>query len=114
MKNLKTILFVLVLFLGIRNSYGQDQKPQTVVIKTFEIFGAKGSKMVVTSPDGESKTIELQRIDPGNYLIGTGENNAILQSEINQWKKQGFKLDGLSTSVAGSLVLTTIILSNEE
>lgn len=114
MKNLKQFLVVSVFLLGITNSYAQDKIPQTVIIRTFELFGTKGSQMVVTSPDGTSKTVELKKIDPGNYFIGTGDNNAIIQSEINEWKKQGFTIDGLATIASTGLLLTTIILSKDE
>jgi hypothetical protein len=114
MKNIKQILVFSIFLFGITDSYAQDKIPQTVIIKTFEIFGGKGSQMVVTSPDGTSKAVELKRVDPGNYLIGTNDNNAIVQSEINEWKRQGFTIDGLSTIASTGLLLTTIILSKDE
>lgn len=114
MKNLKLLLCIAVLFLAITPIYAQDKTPQTVIIKTFELFIGKESQMVVTSPDGTSKNIQLQNVDSKNYAIGTGNNNAIVQSEIDRWKKQGFEIEGLSTTVSGALLLTTIILSKDE
>lgn len=91
----------------------QEVNPQTVIIRAFE-HNRKSSKMVVTSPDGATKSIELSNVDL-NSFEGNESNSKIMQSEINKWKRKGFSIDGLSTqSNYLGVIITTIILSKEE
>lgn len=116
MKNLKMITLVMtMLFLGINKLSAQENTAQTVIIRTFELFGGGNeSQMIVTSPDGTTKTTGLKNIDAKNYSICVGNNNNILQSEINHWKNKGFILDDVSNTAAGSLMTTMFILTKEK
>ena len=113
MKNLKIIVFTVIPFLISNQSYSQEKTAHTVLIRTFEVFGGKQSKMVVITPEGETKTIELKEISPKDYSIGSGENNIEVQSEINHWKNQDFVLDGVSNTSVASVLITTYVLSKE-
>lgn len=116
MRNLKlTTLIAFMLFLGINKLSAQEKTAQTVIIRTFELFGGGGnqSQMIVTSPDGTTKTTELKNIDSKSYSIGVGNNNVVLQAEINHWKNQGFILDDMSTTMAGALMTTMFVLNKE-
>lgn len=117
MKNLKMITLVMtMLFLGINKLSAQENTAQTVIIKTFEFFGGGGvvSQMYVTSPEGATKTVELKNIDHKNYSIGVGNNNVVLQSEINHWINQGFALEDVSNTTSGGLLLTIFVLTKEK
>ena len=102
MKHVKLILLALtaILFLEIG-------------IRVFEHNRGNSSKMVTTSPDGATKSIELANIHLGSF-DGNENNSVIIQSEINNWKNQGFSIDGLSSqSTYVGAIITTIILSKE-
>ncbi|MNK08288.1 hypothetical protein D3C87_262180 [compost metagenome] len=117
MKNLKMITLVMtMLCLGINKLSAQESTAQTVIIRTFELFGGGGnqSQMIVTSPDGTTKTTGLKNIETKNYSIGVGNNNTVLQSEINHWKNQGFILDDVSNTVAGALMTTIFVFTKEK
>ena len=117
MKNIKLIVLTVsaILFLGIGNGNAQEKESQTVIIRAFEIHTGKKSHMMVTYPDGLTKSTELSVINSGSFE-GNDGNSLIIQSEINNWKKQGFIIDDLSTTASSSgtpAIITTIILSKE-
>jgi hypothetical protein len=116
MKNLKMITFVItMLFLGINKLSAQENTAQTVIIRTFEFYGEGiQSQMIITSPDGTTKTTELKNIDSKKYSIGIGNNNVVIQSEINHLKNQGFILDDVSNTVDGALMVTMFVLTKEK
>lgn len=101
-----TLMVTMISFQGM----AQEVKSETVIIRTLEIW-KKSSKMVVTSPDGTTKSIELSNVD-GVSFEGNESNSVIIQSEINKWKSKGFSIDGLTSqsNYAGAMI-TTIILS---
>jgi hypothetical protein len=104
---LLTLMMTVVSFQG----KAQDKEPQTVIIRAFESF-REGSKMVTTSPDGATKSIELTNVDIVSFE-GNESNSVIIQSEINYWRSQGYSIDGLSHSIATGII-TIIILSKKE
>ncbi|MGV3610414.1 MAG: hypothetical protein ACO1N0_05670 [Fluviicola sp.] len=107
------LLAALFLFFGMSQAAAQEKNPQTVIIRAFEFSFSEESRMTVTSPDGSTKVIELTFIDSGT-LYGDAENSVIIQSQINEWKKQGFEIDGMSTqSSDAARIVTTIILSKD-
>lgn len=115
MKNQKRgfLIAVLFLFFGIAQATAQEKDPQTVIIRAFEFTSGKASHMTVTLPDGTINSIGLSVVNIGSFE-GENENGKIIQSQINEWKKQGFELNGLSTNTTyyGGII-TTIILSKE-
>lgn len=116
MKNVKLILLVgtTMLFLGMGNVNAQQKESQTVIIRVFENTRGNSSKMIITSPDGSTNSIELETLNI-NSFEGNENNSIIMQSEINNWKNQGFSIDGLSSlSNYVGAIITTIILSKDE
>lgn len=116
MENKKHLLLTLTLFLflGIAQASAQEKDPQTVIIRAFEFSFREASRITVTNPDGSTKTIELSLVD-SRTLEGDAFNSVLIQSQINEWKKQGFKIDAMSTQVSDpARIVTTIILSKDE
>lgn len=110
--NLIAVLILLMTVVSFQVS-AQNTQPETVIIRTFEA-NKKSSTMVVTSPDGSIKSIELTNVDIVSFE-GNQDNSVIIQSEINRWKSQGFTIDGLSSfSNYVGVIITTIILSKKE
>ncbi|MBW7867328.1 MAG: hypothetical protein H3C31_03265 [Brumimicrobium sp.] len=112
MKNVKLILLAVIamLFLGTGNMSAQEKS--TVIIRVYEEYKTN-SHLAIISPDGTLKSIDLKNMKPGNFY--ESDNNLIvIQSEIDNWKKQGFKVDGISNTTAVTALITTIILSKEE
>lgn len=112
--NSQTLLITLFfLFLGMASATAQEKNPETVIIRAFELTKGKSSHMTVTSPEGLTKSIGLENVDLGTFEGDSG-NSIIIQSEINQWKKEGFEIDEMSTQMTylGGIV-TTIILSKD-
>ena len=114
MKNQKRVLLITVLFLffGMVAATAQEKNPQTVIIRAFEL-PSKASHMTVTNPEGTIQTIELSVVDLKTFEGASG-NSELIQAQINEWKKQGFVVDGLSTlsSLVGGII-TTIVLSKD-
>jgi hypothetical protein len=112
MKKVRLVLVAVVamLFLGI----GSVNAQETVIIKVYDIPMMVKSRMIVITPSGESKIVELKNINAKNLDEATIENYKIVQNEITIWKKEGYKIDGLSNSSLGDAVITTIILSKDE
>ena len=107
------LLAALFLFLGMAWAAAQEKNPQTVIIRTFEFSFGEESRMTVTAPDGSTKVIELTFID-ARTLYGDAENSVIIQSQINEWKKQGFDIDAVSSQTSDAAkIITTIILSKD-
>lgn len=115
MKNLKLTLVAVtaILFLGMSNVNAQAQK--TVIIKTYELAGSLfKSKMVVTDPSGKTETIIMKTLNWGKIENIVAENSAILQDEINKWKKEGYVIDGLTSGGLGDgIMVTTVVLSKD-
>ena len=113
MKNVKLIVLTVsaILFLGMGNLNAQEKESQTVIIRVFEQHRGTTSQMVTTNPDGSTKSTKLIKVDIGSFE-GNESNSIIVQSEINNWKNQGFTIDGLSSqsNLVGAIT-TTIILS---
>ena len=109
--NLITVLLLLMTVVSFQVS-AQNVLPQTVIIRTFEA-SKKNSSMVITSPNGSIKSVELANVDIISFE-GNKDNSVIIQSEINKWKSQGFTIDGLSSfSNYVGVIITTIILSKK-
>ena len=115
MENKKQLFLaaILFLFLGTSQGMAQEKDPQTVIIRAFELSSGKASHLTVTLPDGTINSIDLSVVDLKTFQ-GESGNSTIIQSQINEWKKQGFELDGLSaiSTYLGGMV-TTIILSKD-
>lgn len=109
-----SLMALLVLMMVSFQGNAQKKAPETVIIRAFEHHRGTESQMVVTSPDGATKSIKLINVDLKSFE-GNEDNSIIIQSEINTWKNQGFSIDGLSTqsNYIGTIV-TTIILSKKE
>jgi len=116
MKNVKRILLTItvMLFLGVGNVNAQENEPQTVIINVYEFPTMFQSRVFVTQPDGNLKTFDLKKIDYKSMEDAIQNNNALIQTEINLWKKSGFEIDGFSNSAMGNARVTTIILSQKE
>lgn len=115
MKNVRLMLaFIAILFLGMGNVNAQNVENQTVIIRVFEHNRGNSSKMIITSPDGSTKLIDLATVNL-NSFEGNENNSVIMQTEINNWKNQGFSIDGLTSqsNYIGAMI-TTIILSKKE
>ena len=115
MKNVRLMVLATIttLFMGINNINAQEKEYQTVIIRTFECNSIPNSSHIsITSPDGSTKIIELNNfamtIKNSEFDI---KNSIAIQSEINNWKKQGFIIDGVSNAVYSNALVTTIILS---
>ena len=107
------MLAVLFLFFGTAEAIAQEKNPQTVIIRAFEFSFGEESRMTVTAPDGSTKVIELSFID-SRALYGDAENSVLIQSQINEWKKQGFEIDAVSTQTSDAAkIITTIVLSKD-
>jgi len=110
-----SLIALLALMMVSFQGMAQEKDPQTVIIRVFEqhIRGTV-SQMVITSPDGTIKSIELTNVNLKSFEGNEG-NSVIIQSEINSWKNQGFSIDGLSSqSNYIGVMITTIILSKEK
>lgn len=112
MKNVKLIFLAVtaMLFLGMGSVSAQEKS--TVIIRVYEEYKTN-SHIAIVSPDGTIKTIDLKNMKPGNFNE-SNTNLSIVQSEINVWKKQGFKVDGIANTTAVTALITTIILSKDE
>lgn|SRR5690554_875879 len=117
MKKIKLMLVALVavLFMGVGSVNAQGKNPQTVIIKVYEApFTSFKAQMVITEPSGTSRSIDLKNINIKSLKEEVSGNSLLIQSEINNWKKEGYQINGMSGSSLGNISITTIILSNDE
>lgn len=114
MKNVRLMVLatIAMLFIGMTNIDAQEKEPQTVVIRVFEFSLAK-SKMYVTQPNGETQIIPLDSPKIGNIDEVFPKNDVLLQSQINNWKKQDFHVDGMTSYLFGDAHIIMVILTKE-
>jgi len=113
---MKTVFFIIstLLLMGVSTLAAQNT-PQTVIIRMWE--SVTMSQIITTKPDGKVDRTPLQKGGHYHkyYNEKSIENNSLLfQSEINKWKKEGFKIDGVTHSVYGDNFFTIIIMSKDE
>ena len=112
MKNVKLVVLatMTMLFLGMGNVSAQENQSKTVVIRVIESMFRGKSSIVTIDPEGKTNITELK-----NGLDEFSENTVLIQKELEKWKKEGFKIDGVSNSGWGDVMMvTTIILSKKE
>ncbi len=115
MRNLKLIVLAasMFLFMGTNSACAQDQEPQTVIIKMHEVEAMFQSKMIVTKPNGETISTDLMNPNFKHIEEATGHNNVLLQTELNNWKSLGFKIDATYVTIIADMSITTLILSKD-
>lgn len=112
---MKSVLLIIVTFVlvSISQINAQNNESQTVIIRAVESW--RKSQLIVTKPEGVVVSSELEGIYLNKNSDKAYENNLLLlQSEINKWKKEGFKIDGVTHSVYGDNFFTIIIMSKDE
>lgn len=112
---MKSVLLIVVTFVlvGMSQINAQSNEPETVVIRMVE--SSLKPQIIITKPEGTVVSIPLEKIRLNYNNDKAYENNSVLlQSEINKWKKEGFKIDGVTHSVYGDNFFTIIIMSKDE
>jgi hypothetical protein len=103
---------VTMLFMGMTNIHAQEKESQTVIIRIFENPVSK-SRMYVTPPNGETQIIQLDSPKLGNIDETFPKNDVILQSQINNWIKQDFHVDGMTSYLYGDAHIIMVILTKD-
>ena len=112
MKNVKLMVLatIAIMFIGVANLSAQESVSQTVIIRIFE-FAMGRSKMYVTQPNGDNVIIQLE--SPRNIDVAYPKNDAILQTQINSWKKLGFDVNGMTSYPSNHAQVSVIILTKD-
>ncbi|MBW7867327.1 MAG: hypothetical protein H3C31_03260 [Brumimicrobium sp.] len=111
MKNVKLILLAVIatLFLEVGNASAQENPSKTVIIRVTERRVGGNPAIVTTNPEGKTNIIQLEK-----GFDESGANALIIQKEIEKWKKEGYEIDGISSSVMGDVALITIIILSKK
>ncbi|MEO9258102.1 MAG: hypothetical protein ABI207_06955 [Crocinitomicaceae bacterium] len=112
MKNVRLMVLatIAMVFMGVANLSAQEQDQQTVIIRVFEFVMGR-SKMYVTQPNGDNVIVQLE--SPRNIDEAYPKNDAILQTQINSWKKLGFNVNGMTSYPSNHAQVTVIILTKD-
>ncbi len=94
---IKTVFLILstLLFISINQAAAQNT-PQTVIIRMWEIPLGAPSRMYVTDPSGNTTQIKIDSPNAKTLDTAIPNNHTTLQNEINKFKMEGFKIDGIS------------------
>jgi hypothetical protein len=103
-KIIKKVTVTAIALFAIGFSDVKAQENETVIIRTYEYGTVKG-EMVTATPNGEINQIELPA-----HSKNLGANTVTIQSEINKWKKQGYKLTHVSTGKSDNIITNIFIL----
>lgn len=112
MKNVKLMVLATIatIFMGIANLSAQESESQTVIIRVYEFVMGK-SKMYVTQPNGDNVIVQLE--SPRNVDEAYPKNDAILQTQINSWKKLGFNVNGMTSYPSNNGQFSVIIMTKD-
>lgn len=115
MKNVKLVALatMTMLFLGMGDVYAQEKEPQTVIIRVCEFAINIKSQILVVEPDGNLNKLLLDKVTSSNYEESMTNNAMTLQKEINKWRKQGFIVSGMTSTMESANRYTLIIMTNE-
>lgn len=102
MKNIKVLLLatMTMLFLGMGNVNAQEKESQTVILNISGVQSLSAGMelgIIVIAPDGSDYEIPLKTRTLKNRKEAIIANSKTIQSEINKWKQEGFKIDVFMT-----------------
>jgi len=79
-----------------------------------ECFSLYKGEIMVLHPDGTSHTTAISTLKLKEFGTTSADNSKVLQKEIDTWKQEGFKVDGISNAGGGDNILfTTVIMSKD-
>ncbi len=110
---MKKLKLLLATFIAITVMSISHLNAQTVIIRAIEFPMVYKSMMFVTDPNGETQTIELENLRK-SMDKAIANNNVIIQTQINNWKNEGYFINGISNYAMGDGMVTMIILSKKE
>jgi hypothetical protein len=69
--------------------------------------------MYVTQPNGDNVIVQLESPRPTIIDEAYPKNDAILQTQINSWKKLGFNVTGMTSYPSNHAQVIVIILTKD-
>lgn len=101
-----------LLLMGISQVKAQNT-PQTVIIRMLETSTNTPPKIYVTDASGNTAQIKIDYLNYKAIDTAIPNNNVKLQNEINKFKIEGFKIDGISNYSIGAAATTLVIMSKD-
>jgi len=108
--SLITLLTLMMTMVGLQGS-AQSNNPESVVLRVCEFSINVKSQILVVEPDGQVNKLLLKKVTSSNYEETMMDNALVLQKEINKWRRQGFEISGMTSSMESGNRYKLIILT---
>lgn len=107
------LITLLTLFMMVVSFKGKAQNvdPETVILRVCEFATNVKSQILVIEPDGNLNSLLLEKVTSSNYEKSMVKNAQVLQQEINKWRKHGFEISGITSSMESANRYKLIILT---